>query len=153
MALKKSTSPKTFFDVPPMLFIFVSLGRWLEYIAKVFLTLTLMSRDQRIFLTLQGKTSEALSKLVLLAPKEAHLITIGVNSEITSERLIYVDFIEKGDILKVFPGEKIPVDGIVVFGNTKCDESLITGESLPVAKTKGINGINFIYFCILNVIV
>lgn len=81
---------------------------------------------------------------MLLAPKEAHLITIGVNSEITSERLIYVDFIEKGDILKVFPGEKIPVDGIVVFGNTKCDESLITGESLPVAKTKGMYKINLV---------
>ena len=79
----------------------------------------------------KGKTSEAIKKLMGLQPKTAIIIKDGEEIETPIEE------VEVGDIILVKPGSKIPVDGIVVEGNTSVDESMLTGESIPVEKNVG----------------
>eukprot|EP01136_Pigoraptor_vietnamica_P011003 Opistho-1_new@49327 len=108
----------TFFETVPMLFAFVSLGRVLEHVAK-------------------GKTSEALTFLCQLKPPTAVLLTCDVSGAVVKEEFIDSELVQKGDVLKVVPGAKIPVDGVIVFGTSMVDESMITGESVPVTKKVG----------------
>jgi P-type Cu+ transporter len=83
----------------------------------------------------KGKTSNAIKKLIELQPDTACLITEISNESI--EKTIKIDDIEIGNVLLVKPGEKIPVDGELVEGSSHVDESMLTGESLPVSKSKG----------------
>jgi len=107
-----------FFETAAFLFTFIVLGKYLEARAK-------------------GKTSEAIKKLVELQAKTAILLEFNEDGSIKNEKEISVDLIQKGDILKVYPGAKIPSDGVVVFGSSSVNESMITGESLPVTKEVG----------------
>ena len=79
----------------------------------------------------KGQMSSAIEKLVNLAPKTARVIRNGGEREIT------VDEVALGDVIRVRPGESMPVDGVVVEGRTSVDESMLTGESIPVEKESG----------------
>jgi len=97
--------------------------------AGVIITLVLLGKYLEAFS--KGKASEAIKKLMGLAPKTAVVIQ-GDN-----EVVIPIEEVETGDIILVKPGEKIPVDGEVIEGRSFVDESMITGESIPVEKTPG----------------
>ena len=79
----------------------------------------------------KGQTSEAIKKLIGLQPRTARIIRQGDEIEIPADEVLV------GDIVIVRPGEKLPVDGVVVNGRSTVDESMLTGESLPVAKGPG----------------
>lgn len=101
-----------YFESAAVIITLITLGKYLEAVSK-------------------GKTSEAIKKLMGLAPKTAIVIRSGKEVEITIEE------VEVGDVIVVKPGEKMPVDGEVVEGTTSVDESMLTGESIPVEKNVG----------------
>ncbi|KAJ0793113.1 putative translocase [Helianthus annuus] len=107
-----------FFETSTMLISFILLGKYLESIAK-------------------GKTSDALAKLTDLAPDTACLLTMDNNGNVISETEISSQLIQKNDVLKIFPGSKFPVDGVIIDGHGYVNESMITGEAIPIAKSTG----------------
>ncbi len=101
-----------YFETAAVIITLIKLGKFLEARAK-------------------GRTSEAIKKLMGLRAKTARVIRDGVEAEVS------IDSVLVGDIVLVRPGEKIPVDGVVVEGRSAVDESMLTGESLPVEKNQG----------------
>ncbi|MBE7640611.1 heavy metal translocating P-type ATPase [Salegentibacter sp. BLCTC] len=97
--------------------------------ATVILTLVLLG--QVLEARAHSKTNSAIKELLKLAPNKAIKVINGEEKEVS------IDEIEKGDILRVKPGDKIPVDGIIEKGNSSIDESMITGEPIPVDKSEG----------------
>lgn len=97
--------------------------------AGVIITLILLGKSLEA--VSKGKTSEAIKKLMGLAPKTAIIIRDGKEMEIAIEKVVV------GDIILVRPGDKIPVDGVVTEGRTAIDESMLTGESMPIDKKSG----------------
>lgn len=104
--------PELYFETAAFLITFVILGKWLESKAK-------------------GRTSEAIKKLMGLRPKTARVLRDGRTFDIPIEEVV------EGDTVVVRPGEKIPVDGEVVGGSSSVDESMLTGESIPIEKQIG----------------
>jgi P-type Cu+ transporter len=101
-----------YFDTSAMIIALILLGRFLESRAK-------------------GQTSDAIRKLVGLSPKTALIVRNG------EEKEVLIEDVQVGDLIVVRPGERIPVDGIVREGLSSVDESMITGESIPVEKNAG----------------
>ncbi|WP_294468817.1 heavy metal translocating P-type ATPase [uncultured Anaerofustis sp.] len=112
MSIVDRYSMDLYFESAGMILTLITLGKYLETRSK-------------------GKTSEAITKLMNLAPKTAIVEKDGEEVEVLAEQVI------KGDIVIVKPGSSIPVDGVIVSGSTSIDESMITGESIPVEKAKG----------------
>ncbi|MFH1146446.1 MAG: heavy metal translocating P-type ATPase [Pseudomonadota bacterium] len=106
--------PHTYFDSAAMIITFVLLGRYLEARAR-------------------GRASDAIKSLIGLKPKTAR---VKRNEEYTD---VAIEAIAKGDMILVRPGERIALDGIVVSGQSEVDESMLTGESLPVLKETGMD--------------
>ncbi|MBV6393697.1 MAG: Copper-exporting P-type ATPase [Anaerolineales bacterium] len=101
-----------YFETAAVIITLIKLGKFLEARAK-------------------GRTSEAIKKLMGLRAKTARVIRDGIETEVP------VDDVRVGDVVIARPGEKIPVDGVVVEGRSAIDESMLTGESLPVEKKPG----------------
>ncbi len=101
-----------YFEAAAAIITFVLFGRYLEERAR-------------------GKAGEAIRKLVDLQPQTATVLKAG------QEYLVDVDEVAVGDVLLIRPGEKIPTDGLVIFGLSSVDESMVTGESMPVVKEAG----------------
>jgi Cu+-exporting ATPase len=138
--LPPHTKPSTLFDTSTMLITFISISRYLENRAK-------------------GQTSKALSKLMSLAPSMATIYAdpiaaakaaegwniatdekdtrTSVDGNAIEERVIATELIEVGDVVILRPGDKIPADGTVTNGETYVDESMVTGEAMPILKKKG----------------
>jgi len=112
LIMVKGLMMDVYFDTSAAIIVLILLGRFLEARAK-------------------GKTSEAIKKLIGLQPKTARVVRNG------SEVDVPVEEVSIGDTVMVRPGEKIPVDGIVREGYSSVDESMVTGESLPVEKKSG----------------
>ncbi len=92
---------------------------------------TLILLGQLIEAKARSRTGRAIKTLLGLAAKSAHRIRNGQEEEVA------VDEIQKGDLLRVRPGEKVPIDGVIIDGKSNVDESMITGESMPVVKQSG----------------
>ncbi|GMO66393.1 MAG: heavy metal translocating P-type ATPase [Treponemataceae bacterium] len=104
--------------------------------AGVIITLILLGKSLEA--VSKGRTSEAIKKLMGLAPKTA-LVRVKDENGVLVEKEIAIDDVLPGDIIVVKPGGKIPVDGVIVEGATSIDESMLTGESMPVDKKCGDN--------------
>ena len=99
----------TYYDVSAVVITLVVLGRWLEARAR-------------------GRTSEAIRRLMSLAPRAARVIRDGVEMDVPTAE------VRVGDFVRIRPGERVPVDGVVTEGASTVDESMLTGESLPAEK-------------------
>jgi len=105
-------APKVYYDTAGAIIVLILLGRLLEARAK-------------------GQTSEAIKKLIGLQAKTATVLVNGEEHEIPVEEVLI------GDTVIVKPGDKIPVDGVILEGHSSIDESMVTGESIPIEKTAG----------------
>lgn len=110
---ERGTHPHVYFEAAAVIIVFISLGKLLEEKAK-------------------SNTSSAIKKLIGLQPQTVTLV-----SENDQLKEVPIASVQKGNILLVKPGEKIPVDGIITSGNSYVDESMITGEPVPVEKAAG----------------
>ncbi|KAL2848534.1 E1-E2 ATPase-domain-containing protein [Aspergillus pseudoustus] len=161
VVLEPHNRPSTVFDTSTMLITFITLGRWLENRAK-------------------GQTSAALSRLMSLAPSMTTIYEDPIAAEKLAEewtkvyseeqeptssgpgpsvghKIIPTELIEVGDIIVLHPGDKVSADGVVIRGETYVDESMITGEALPIHKIKGstviagtVNGTSAIDFKVIG---
>ena len=143
--------------------VLISMGSSVAYVYSIFVTLSLLPghvyfETSAVIITLiklgkfleakaKGRTSEAIKKMMGLRAKTAHVVRDDNELEVPA------DDVKIGDVVHVRPGEKVPVDGVVIVGHSSVDESMLTGESMPVEKKAGdavigatLNKLGFIKF-------
>ena len=113
MLARNGVQPQVYYEAVVFILAFVLAGRAMEARAK-------------------GQTTSALRRLVDLQPPSARVMRDGVEHDVPVER------VRRGEIVVVRPGERVPVDGEVVEGSSAIDESMLTGESMPVARRSAI---------------
>lgn len=111
-SLKRTGRIDLYFEASSVITVLIILGQWLEAKAR-------------------SRTGQAIKALLGLAAKDAHRIMGGTEQDVA------VETVQKGDLLRVRPGEKVPLDGIIVEGRSAVDESMISGEPMPVARIEG----------------
>lgn len=111
-------SQDVFFESSSLIITFICLGKYLESLAK-------------------GRTSAAISELLKLTPPTAVLCTLDDNGHVSREEELATELLQKGDIVKILPGSRVPADAEVLEGRSHVDESMVTGESVPVRKSAG----------------
>jgi cation-transporting ATPase V len=104
------------YDIPAVIIAFLCVGRWCEATAR-------------------NRAGRAVRELTMLGAQQARLLDAA--DPAAAERLVPVEALRRGDLFMVRPGDKVPVDGIVLSGSSAVDESMLTGESLPVEKGEG----------------
>jgi Cu+-exporting ATPase len=114
----QGASGKDMFDTPAMLLTFILLGKWLESRAR-------------------GATASALRSLAQLQPPRALLVTLDAAGAVATETDIAAALLQPGDLLKLAAGDRVPADGVLHSGAVAFDESLLTGESVPVLRKAG----------------
>lgn len=112
LSMPHGHTPQLYYETSSILITLILLGKWFEALAK-------------------GRSSQAIKTLMGLQAKTALVVKDGV------ETVVPIETVVPGDLLIVKPGEKIPVDGVVVGGSSAVDESMLTGESIPVEKKEG----------------
>ncbi len=112
IAMEAGREPETYFDSSTLIIGLVLLGRWLEARAK-------------------GQATSAIRRLIGLQATSARVVTGDIETDVPLEA------VQPGDLLRVRPGEKVPVDGVIVEGASAIDESMLTGEPIPVEKASG----------------
>jgi Cu+-exporting ATPase len=110
--MRGTEMPEVYFETATVIIGLVLLGRWLEARARL-------------------QTGAAIKSLMGLTPKTAHVLRDGVEIEIAADEL------QRGDLIRVRPGERVPTDGVIVEGASALDESMLTGESIPIEKGIG----------------
>ncbi|XP_047322658.1 copper-transporting ATPase HMA4-like [Impatiens glandulifera] len=118
MIISNTFEGQDLFETSSMLISFILLGKYLEVVAK-------------------GRTSDALAKLIELAPDTAYLLSMDSDGNVISEIEISTQLLQRNDVIKIVPGAKVPVDGVVKDGKSYVNESMITGEARPIAKRPG----------------
>ncbi len=112
VVMRAGLSGETYFDSSAIIIGLILLGKWLEARAK-------------------GRTTGAIKRLIGLQAKTARLVTA------TGDVDVPIDRVQPGDLLRVRPGEKVPIDGVVTEGSSALDEAMLTGEAMPVTKRPG----------------
>ncbi|KAI4372234.1 hypothetical protein MLD38_010490 [Melastoma candidum] len=113
-----SSDTLDFFETSSMLITIVLLGKYIEVLAK-------------------GRTSEAISKLLELSPQRSILLDLDDHGEVVNKQEIDSRLLQKDDVIQILPGAKVGSDGLVIWGKSRVDESMLTGESKPVSKKMG----------------